>query len=320
MGAASNDGTRFSNQRVITARQAQQEKSLLRATLLDSAMFLLFILSAFASGSLTALAEVLRGAPLLTIEVISLVTMLRSHRGKFAEFEYGIGKIERVITIVIAAGLFFAAVFAVKHSLERISVPAALPTPGMIFAVAVASINMTVNFFCVGDFLRANEEEESLILDAQLKARTVKTLASVVVVVVLVLATWLPDPKAATLVDAVGAFFAAVYMVITAWKLVQESLPDLMDRALPEQEQLLLLSVVARYFDDFDQFESIRSRRSGGKAFIDMDLEFDSEMPLHEVDRRCGAIREAVLELIPGSHVTVSPRVSVWPGPEPSKA
>ena len=72
----------------------------------------------------------------------------------------------------------------------------------------------------------------------------------------------------------------------------------------------MLLKVVARYFDDFDQFEAVRSRRSGGRAYVDMDLEFEANMPLYEVNRRCNAIQEDIVELIPDAIVTVTPRVS----------
>lgn len=303
-------GSLTTGKRKLTPRQHQQETALLRATLLDLSTVFAIMLASALSGSLTMFTEVLRGSLLVTIEMVTLITMMRYHRGKFAEFEYGIGKIERIVTIIIASGLFFSAAYSLHAALGRLSHPEVMPTPGMIFAVAVASFNMTVNFFCAGDFVRANEEEESLILDAQLKARIVKTMASVIVVVVLVSATWLADPKAATLVDAVGATIAASYMVFIGFKLVRESLPDLMDRALPERDQLMLLKVVARYFDDFDQFDAIRSRRSGGRAYVDMDLQFDANMPLYEVNRRCRAIQEGIVELIPDAIVSIKPRVS----------
>ena len=318
MGTEGIAGTRLSSSRGISPRQKQQERALITATSLDFVMVFSLAASAIASGSMTALSEVLRGVMVLTTEVISLITLLRYHRGKFVEFEYGIGKIEQVVTILIAAGLIISALYTFSNSFSRLSNPVILPTPGMIFAVLVASINMTVNFFCLGDLVRANEEEESLILKAQIKARLVKTIASVIVVIVLTVATWLTDPKAATLVDSIGGFLAAGYMVMIARELLRESLPDLMDRALPEKDQLMLLKVVARYFDDFDQFDAVRSRRSGGRAYVDMNLEFDANMPLYEVNRRCRAIQEDIVELIPDAIVTVTPQVSGnWKDPAP---
>lgn len=316
----SSDGisaTRFSSGKRVSDAQLRQERSLLRAIGLDFVTLSSLVIASVFSGSLTVLAEVLRGTLLYSIEIITYVTMWRSHRGKFAEFEYGIGKIERVITILIAAGLYFSAIYTFFSAANRLENPTILPTPAMIFSVIIGSTNLGVNLFCTGDFIRSNQDETSLILDSQIRSRFVKTVASGIVVVVLVVTTWLPDPKAATLIDVAGAFFATFYMAAIGTQLLRESLPDLMDRALPERDQLMLLKVVARYFDDFDQFDAVRSRRSGGRAYIDMNLEFDANMPLYEVNRRCRAIQQDISELIPDATVTVTPRISdnwVQPG------
>jgi cation diffusion facilitator family transporter len=310
-------GTRFTRDRTISAAKRAQERSLLRAISLDFGILVAIIIAAITSGSLTVLAELLRGVLLYAIEIITYITLWRSNRGKFAEFEYGIGKIERVITILIAGGLYFSAVYTLGSTADRFSHPSILPTPAMIFAVLVASLNLGINLFCTGDFIRSNQSESSLILDSQVRSRLVKMVASGIVVAVLVAATWLTDPKAATLIDAAGALFATVYMAVIGTQLLRESLPDLMDRALPERDQLMLLKVVARHFENFDQFDAVRSRRSGGRAYIDMDLEFDANMPLYEVNRRCRLIQEDIVELIPDATVTVTPRVSenwVQPG------
>lgn len=317
MSAEGISATRFERGHRLTPAQTAQEQSLLRAIGLDFVTVIAVMMAAITSGSLTVLAELLRGLLLYIIEIITYITMWRSHRGKFAEFEYGIGKIERVITILIAGGLYFSAVYTFGSAIDRLSHPSILPTTAMIFAVVVSSTNLAVNLFCTGDFIRSNQNETSLILDSQIRSRLVKTIASGIVVVVLVVTMWLPDPKAATLIDAAGALFAAGYMAVIGTQLLRESLPDLMDRALPEKDQLMLLKVVARYFDDFDQFDAVRSRRSGGHAYIDMNLEFDANMPLYEVNRRCRAIQEDLVELIPDAIVTVTPRVSenwVQPG------
>lgn len=294
----------------LTGAQRDKEQALLRAIVLDFFSYVALVVAAIASGSLTILAELPRGGLLYAIEIISLVTMRRWHRGRFFAFEYGIGKIERVITSIIGLGLFVAAAFTLNATFERIANPTVLPTPAMILGVAVASFNFAVNLYCVGDFVRANRTDESLILASQVRSRLVKTVASGVVVAVLVVATWLPDPTGAAYVDAFGALFVIGYMVVTGKALLQESVPDLLDRALPEPEQLLLMRVMSKYFNDFESFGSIKSRRSGGHSFITVELAFRGAMPLEDVDRRCAAIRQEIVKLIPDAFVEVLPRVA----------
>ncbi len=281
-----------------------------RAIWLDAVCYALLVIAAFASGSLTILAELPRASLLFSIEIIAFVTLRRSHRGHFSAFEYGIGKIERVISLLIAAGLFASAAFTLEATVNRLQHPHILPTPAMILGVVAASFNLMINFYCVGDFVRANEHEQSLILGSQVRSRLVKTFSSAMVVLALVIATWLPDPKAAGLVDALGALFIIGYMVATGIGLLRESLPDLLDRTLPEHEQLLILRVITQYFEDFDNFGSIKSRRSGGHAYIDIELTFQPGLPLQEVAERCAAIEHGIVDLIPDALVAVIPQAA----------
>lgn len=292
----------------LTPAQLEKERALLRAILLDFFCYAALVLAAIASGSLTILAELPRGGLLYAIEIISLVTLRRSHRGRFFAFEYGIGKIERVITSVIGLGLFVAAAFTLGATIERVANPTVLPTPAMILGVAVAGFNFAVNLYCAGEFIRANRTDESLILASQVRSRLVKTVASGVVVAVLVVATWLSDPTGAAYVDAFGALFVIGYMVVTGKSLLQESIPDLLDRALPEAQQLLLMRVMSRHFDDIESFGSIKSRRSGGSSFITLELAFQGDMALSEVRRRCDVIRKEIVELVPDAFVEVIPQ------------
>ena len=294
----------------LTPAQREKEQALLRAIVLDFFCYSALVLAAIASGSLTILAELPRGGLLYTIEIISLVTLRRSHRGRFFAFEYGIGKIERVITSIIGLGLFVAAAFTLNATIERVANPTVLPTPAMILGVAVAGFNFAINLYCAGDFVRANRTEESLILASQVRSRLVKTVASGVVVAVLVVATWLSDPTGAAYVDAFGALFVIGYMVVTGKALLQESIPDLLDRALPESQQLLLMRVMSRHFDDFESFGSIKSRHSGGNSFITVELAFQGDMALAEVRRRCDAVRNEIIELIPDAFVEVIPQAA----------
>lgn len=314
-------GARRSRPKVrITADQHLKEASVKRAIWLDSLSLSLLAIASILSGSLTLMAEFIRGALLLSIEAVSLVTLRRQHRGQLFAFEYGIGKIERTISVVIGFGLYIAAFYTLSASLERLHDPALLPTPAMMFGLAIAAVNLAQNTFCCGDFARANEREISLILESQFRSRLVKTVASLVVVLVLLVATWLPDPTGAAYVDVIGAVFVVVYMAWTGTALLKESLPELWDRALPEQEQMLLMRVMSNHFEGFQRFGSVKSRRASGRAFIDIELEFPGDETLQQVHERCTAIRRDIIAEIPDAVVTVVPHAPGEDGEAPIPA
>jgi ferrous-iron efflux pump FieF len=261
------------------------------------------------SGSLTILAELPRSTLLFSVEIIAFVTLLRANSGKFFAYEYGTGKIERVITVMISGGLFISAIFVIDATIERLNHPTILPTPGLVIAAVYGTANLWVNAYCTGDFIRSNATERSLIVDAQIRARVVKTITSLLIVVVLVAAASFSDPQAAGMIDAFGAVFVSGYMIYIGIQMLRESLPDVLDRALPEDQQLVIMRTIAEYFDHFEQFGDVRSRRSGGNAFISIRLMFDPEMSLQQVSNVCSRIRAHLEEALPGSEVSVLPDV-----------
>jgi ferrous-iron efflux pump FieF len=293
----------------LTPAQRQQESALGRAIFLDLLLAMTRIAAAIMSGSLTLLADIPRSALLLLIEIIAFVTLRRANRGKFFAYEYGTGKIERVITVLIAGGLCVAAIFVIGATIGRLQHPTVLSTPGLVLAVAYSSTNLWVNAYFAGKFIRSNAVEHSRILESQIRMRIVKTVVSIVVVLVLVAATCVPDPKGVVLIDASGAFFVAGYMIYIGTQMLRESLPDLLDRALPEHQQLVIMRTIAQNFDHFDQFREVRSRQSGGCAFINIRLMFEPTMSLRQVNRVCGRVKAQLEEALPGSEVSVLPDV-----------
>ena len=61
--------------------------------------------------SLTLLAEVLRGVLLATVAMLSWITLRRIHRGKTGGYDFGLGKMEQVLSLFVALLLCARSVF-----------------------------------------------------------------------------------------------------------------------------------------------------------------------------------------------------------------
>src|SRR5262245_7726726 len=72
---------------------------------LDAVMIAAYTMAAILAGSLTMLAELIRGVLMTAIEVVALMVMRRIHRGRTAVFEFGSGKLEQLVNLLIAGGL-----------------------------------------------------------------------------------------------------------------------------------------------------------------------------------------------------------------------
>ena len=73
------------------------------------------------SGTLTLLAELIRAVPMTTVEVFALIMMRRIHRGRTAAFEFGSGKLEQFVNLVIAGGFILGGIWILRNVLALVT-------------------------------------------------------------------------------------------------------------------------------------------------------------------------------------------------------
>ncbi|MEQ8650854.1 MAG: cation transporter [Kiloniellales bacterium] len=283
-----------------------REKAIRFAIIVDSVMLTALVLTALASGSLTILAELVRGSLMFTLELIAYLTMCRVHRGRFHAFDYGSGKVEQVANIGIAGGMLIGGVWIVLSALSNaVSGGEFLSSFGLALAAVFAAVNLYVNALAWYEVSKAARLERSVILEAQLRARWAKALTSVVVFVVLTLAVLARDRLVVTWLDVIGALVVAYYMISVSLDMLRESLIDVLDRSLDEEAQLKIIQALVDVADDYDHYDALRTRRAGNQVFIDVALGFDDALALGEVDKRRRRIEERLKDCVSGADVVV---------------
>jgi divalent metal cation (Fe/Co/Zn/Cd) transporter len=94
--------------------------------------------------------------------------------------------------------------------------------------------------------------------------------------------------------------------------MARESLPDLLDKSIDPEAQLLVYRTLAQHFDSYDDIIGVRSRRSGRQAFVDVELGFADDATMGEIARRSHPIAEDLRRFLRDAHVRVLPVVSRW--------
>lgn len=289
---------------VITPEQRSKESAVFWAIVLDVLCVAFMMAVGLFSGSMTVISELARILLLLTIEVVSYVVLKRAHRGRFMEFEFGIGKIERIINLLVAFGLCVTCLYIFSRIASTATTSPLSPT-GLFWAVVSADINLAVNVWFTIEFIRVNKAESSIIILSQVKSRIAKTVASAIVLVVLILTLWIMDPQLARMVDIAGSIFVLCFMLLIAANLTRESLPEILDRSVPDPDQYQIIRVLVDHFDCYDGFTGYRTRRSGKDLFIIVTLGFLPNRTITEIQMRLEPLRQDMESRIPGSRVTI---------------
>lgn len=268
--------------RAPNAQERREERAILIAILLDLSLALPYGAAALIIGSLSMLSDLLRGVLLLVVAVVSLHTLRQLHRGRIAGYEYGIGKLERGIGLVVGVLLVMAAAFIAYRALTQ---GGGEPKSDLWATVAILMVvyNFLVNAGPILPLWRANRTGGSMIVQAQLRAHIAKAVASFPVVVCVIIDAVAHDPVVARTADSIGGLVGAAFMAVVGVSMVRSALPDLLDRALSEPVQLKVNRTLAAFFNSYDALLAMRTRRSGNVAHVEITVGFDPTRSMADV-------------------------------------
>jgi divalent metal cation (Fe/Co/Zn/Cd) transporter len=289
---------------MLTIEQRNQERALALALWLDSLLIVPYGIVAVWAGSLAMLSELLRGGLLMIVTGFSLRTLRRTHRGLITDYDYGIGKLERALSVAVAFLLLLAAVFIVWRAFVL-----GPETPASRFlrvlAIVFVFMNLLANTIPAISLWRATRVQPSVIALSQFRARLAKAVGSIVVVTCVAIHSLAADPMTGRIADTVAALLVVGFMVVIAVGLLREALPDLLDRAIAEPMQVRVNRTLAAFFHDYDELLSVRTRRSGNIAHIEITLGFGRNKTMGEVSQIIARMQDHLRNANPDSDIVI---------------
>ncbi|MEX0809672.1 MAG: cation transporter [Dongiaceae bacterium] len=292
--------------RAITADQRNKESSIRFALTADSIILALIFVVGITGGSLTLIAESIRGVFILSLEAFSFLVMRRVHRESLLDMDFGTGKVEQFANLAIAIGLLIGALWVFYGVIGIIVGEKPLGSPlGLTLAAIMASINTYINVVAWDSVRRAARGGKSTIMQAQLRSRHVRVFSSLFIQVTMTVAAVSTDSVVAIWAEAIGSAFVACFILASVIDMFRAGLPDLLDRSVEESAQIAINRALAKHFDDYESLGRVRSRRSGHKTFIEVALGFDETLTMAEVGRRIVAIRNSMQTEIENAEVAI---------------
>jgi cation diffusion facilitator family transporter len=290
----------------ITADQRNKENSIRFSLVADSLMLVMFLVIGVAGGSLTLIAEAIRGAFIFSLEAFSLLVMRRVHRESLFDMDFGTGKVEQIANLVIAFGMLIGALWVFYGVIGIIAGEKPLGSPlGLMLAAVIAAVNTYINVVAWDTMRRAARGGKSIIMQAQLRSRHVRVFSSLFIQVTMTVAAVSSDSVVAIWAEAIGSSFVACFILATVIDMFRAGLPDLLDRSVEEEAQFGINRALAKHFSDYDSLGQVRSRRSGHTVFIEIVLGFDPTLSMAEVNRRTVEIKGSMEAEIDNADVSI---------------
>ena len=214
------------------------------------------------TGSVGLLSDAAESLVNLVAAVVALLMLTVAARPADAGHPFGHGKAEYFASGFEGALILFAAGGIAWAAWERWLHPQPLEAIdiGMAVSAAAAMVNLVVALV----LLRAGRKHGSITLEADGRhlMSDVWTTGAILIALAGISLTghlWL-DPAIALL--------AALQIIWSGARLIIRSIAGLLDAALPDREQQLIMATLRRYRDRGIQFHDLRTRASGTHRFV----------------------------------------------------
>lgn len=285
--------------------QLRQERSLLIAMMLAVVWLVPNLLLAIFSDSMLMLSNVPDNARLIIINFISWRVLRSIRLGRLYGFDYGTGKLQIIIGFVSSMAYIASLLFLGVLSVHRILNPAPLDSTYTAIAAAFQLVIFFVTLWLWRSSKAIAAEQLSPVMEMQWRTNRADALSGLLFAVALALCLLLKQYYWSIFIDPVCAILFVVYVIISFLPIINNGLNDILDKTLQEDLQLIIDKRLAEFFNQFDDFHSVRSRRSGERIFIEIALSFAPEQCVSEVSQTIGKLCASIEQELVNSEVRV---------------
>jgi len=285
----------------------EKERMVFTSLIVDTILWLPDIAAAIISGSIVMSADVLKCANEILATFFAWVTLRKITRGGTGIYDYGMGKFETVTSVITGAVMFVSLAFVFYSAVHRIEFPEPLRSNGAMLGIVLMFIGVCANSWLWFKNYRMALNDPSPIMDSQWRLFRTKALSDLSVFVALLLSVGLSAYSWSVYIDPLASFIIAGFLFFSGYRVIANSLPDLLDKTLDEELQIVIVKDLAEFFDDYHALHGVRSRRSGSNVYIEIFLEFEGEKRMCEVQATIDRIKTSLERKIPKSSVSIVP-------------
>ena len=215
---------------------------------------------------------------------LSLIVVLSKKLTKDLRYEYnyGVGKIEAISSLICDGVAFFGLLLALGLSVYEIIYPEQ-PSDLVIAVVVLKVINVSFDTVFYVKQRKITKIHNSAISKANYAEALSALLFDSIAFVSLFVMWLLRYNPVGSYISPVVSIFVAIYLMFGYVKRTRQALIELTDKTLPEEQQMKILNILTRYYNSYSQFHSINSHKSGDTTRIDIHLSFEKNTRFEEI-------------------------------------
>ena len=264
------------------------------ASILILIKFIAFLLT----GSVSLLSSLLDSVLDSLASIVNLFAVRHALEPADREHRFGHGKAEPLAGLAQAAFVLGSSLFLIVEACNRFINPQLVEKGGLGIAIMLVSLLMTIAL--VSYQRHVVRETGSLAI----KADSIHYLSDIVLNIGVILALILSTSFGWAYAEPCFALLVAVYIVHSAWRIIKQSLDQLMDRELLDSDRQKIKEIINSQSGVMG-LHDLRTRASGKDVFIQAHIDIDGNMSLSAAHEISETVEEKLRQAFPSADIII---------------
>jgi len=275
-----------------------------RATIVASSVATILTIVKFAigvaSGSVAVLASAIDSLLDTLISIFNFFAIKKSEEKADDNFHYGKGKVQAIAAVIEGTVITISGLYIIYEAIQKAihGSETTLLTP----AIWVMILSIIVTFGLVQYLLVVAKKTDNLVIKSDALHYKTDLWSNGVIL----LALGIVHYTGWEIVDAIFGFGIGVYIIYSAYEIIEEGVLILLDRALDREIVVQIEDIISKH-KEVNGFHWLKTRTDGSSNFVEFHLVLRPNIYLIEAHRISDEIEDKIMELEPHKPWIITP-------------
>ncbi|MBT8343365.1 MAG: cation diffusion facilitator family transporter [Sulfurovum sp.] len=265
-----------------------------RATLVSSSVATLLVIVKLilgvASGSVAVLASAIDSLLDTLVSIFNFFAIKKSEENPDSEYQYGKGKIQAIAAVIEGTVISISGIYIIYEAIKKLNSGSetTLLTPSIVAMI----FSIIITYVLVRYLLRIARETDNLVIkaDALHYQTDLWSNAAVLIALGLVYMTGIDE------IDAVFGLGIGLYIIYSAYEIIQEGIEILLDRAL-DADMVAKIEESISSHPEVTSYHWLKTRTDGSTNFVEFHMVLRPNMLLLEAHRIADQVEDQIFLL-----------------------
>jgi len=283
--------------------------SILVATMLVFVKFIVGILS----GSVAVLASAIDSLLDTLVSIFNFFAITTSEENPNERYQYGKGKIQAIAAVIEGTVIIISGIYIIYKAINKLHNGSVTKLVEPSIWVMIFSIIVT--YTLVKYLLKVAEKTDNLVIKADALHYQTDLWSNAAVLVALGLVYM-------TNIDAIDALFGlgiGVYIIYSAYEIIQEGIAILLDHSLDEEIVEHIHQIISNH-DEIPSYHWLKTRTDGTTNFVEFHMVLRPKILLLEAHRIADEIEENIMNINVKKRWIITPHFDPYDDEEVNEA